>query len=172
MGKVLRMTLILVAACLCAIGSLYAGQQDLMMPAFTAEWHPTLGDGGVYLAQPRGQQATTWEMAVVGREGEGYWIEMYLPGMKTVMKSLVSSRGVARVIVKTEGQPAMEMPASFMGAAPKMDVKETGQYLGEEQVTTQAGTFTCQHYRVTESSGPADVWVATGVSPYGLVKMT
>ena len=172
MGKVLRITLILVAVCLCAIGPSHAAQHDVMTPAFTAEWHPVLGSGGAYQAQTAGQQPTIWEMTVVGREGEGYWIEMYLPGMQTVMKSLASPRGVARVIVKTEGQPAMEMPASLMGVSPKMDVKETGQYLGEEQVTTQAGTFACKHYRVTESSGPADVWVATDVSPYGLVKMT
>lgn len=147
-------------------------QQDMNMPAFTAEWHPVVGSGGAYLAQPRGQQPMTWEMTIVGKEGEGYWIEMYLSGMQTVMKSLASPRGVSRVIVKTADQPAMEMPASFMGEAPKMDVKETGQHLGQEQVTTPAGTFTCEHYRVTESSGPADVWVTTDVSPYGLVKMT
>ena len=172
MSKVLRSTLVLVGCFLCASGPLHAAQQDLMLPAFTAEWHPVLGDGGAYQAQPRGQQATMWEMAVVGREGDGYWIEMYLSGMQTVMKSLVSPRGVARVIAKTAGQPAMEMPASFMGEAPKMNVKETGHYLGDEQVTTPAGTFACKHYRVTESNGPADVWIAADVSPYGLVKMT
>ena len=143
-----------------------------MTPAFTAEWHPVMGAGGVYVVQIAGRAPTTWEMSVVGREGEGYWIEVYLSEMQAVSKSLVSPRGVSRVVMKAANQPAMEMPASLMGEAPKMNLKETGQYLGEEQVSTPAGTFTCRHYRVTEQSGPADVWVTTEVSPHGLVKMT
>ncbi len=155
-----------------ALGTAAArAERGLDMPGFTAEWHPVIGVGGAYTAQVHGGKTTTWEMVVVGREGDGYWIEMYLPEMRTIMKTLASPRGVTRSIVKTEDQPAMEMPASFMAAAPKMDVKQTGQDLGEEQVTTPAGTFTCRHYRITEQSGPADVWVTDRVSPYGLVKM-
>ena len=171
MGQVVRIMLAVVGLLAVSLTS-EAAKQDQGMPVFTAEWHPALGAGGAYLTQTAGQQPMTWEMSVVGREGDGYWIEMYLPQMKTVMKSLTSPRGVSHIIVKTEGQPAMEMPASFMGEAPKMYVKETGEHLGQEQVATPAGTFTCEHYRVTERSGPADVWVATDVSPYGLVKMT
>ncbi len=153
--------------------ALPAAQSDVSMPSFTGEWRPVLGAGGVYLAQTAGQPAATWEMTVVGREGEAYWIEMYLPGMEqTVMKSLASPRGVSRVIIKVGNEPAMEMPGSFMADAPKMDVKERGQYIGSEPVTTSAGTFTCEHYRVPDEGGTADVWVTTEVSPYGLVKMT
>ena len=153
-------------------GSIGTAQESLGVPGFTGEWHPVIGVGGAYATRMGDGKTTTWEMTVVGREGDGYWIEMYLPEMQTIMKTLASPRGVTRSIVKTQGQPAMEMPAAFMAEAPKMDLKQTGQYLGEEQVTTPAGTFACHHYRVTEQSGPADVWVTDQVSPYGLVKMT
>jgi len=34
-----------------------------------------------------------------------------------------------------------------------------------------AGTFLCEHYRSKSGKTPADVWVSTKISPYGLVKM-
>ena len=47
-----------------------------------------------------------------------------------------------------------------------------GELVGTESVTVPAGTFTCQHYRKQEKNGPADMWISTQVTPYGMVKMT
>lgn len=47
-----------------------------------------------------------------------------------------------------------------------------GKLLGPEKVTTPAGTFSCDHYRMIEGGETTDLWVAPTVSPYGLVKMT
>ena len=39
--------------------------------------------------------------------------------------------------------------------------------MGTEDVTTPAGTFSCEHY---PGEGPGDVWLSTKVTPWGLVK--
>ena len=49
---------------------------------------------------------------------------------------------------------AFGKPRTVSVDAPKMDLKETGQHVGQEQMTTPVGTFTCEHYRVTEQRGP------------------
>ena len=149
-----------------------AAELEVGAPNFTGEWHPVLGVGGVYEARVSGGQPMTWEMTVVGKEGDGYWVEMLLPQAGgTVMKTLVASGGVRRVIVKAGQQPAIEMPSTFVTGTPGTNLKEKGQFAGHEPVTTPAGTFACDHYRVQEDAGVADVWVAAEVSPYGLVKM-
>jgi len=68
----------------------------------------------------------------------------------------------------------MEMPIEMMSMPDEKprsaDIREEADRVGTETVTTPAGTFACEHYRMKDKS--ADFWVAEKVSPYGLVKMT
>ena len=146
------------------------GDTDPM--SFTAEWHPVVGAGGEYEVQVGAGPKVVWQMAVVGQERDGYWVEVQVPdGGGTTMKTLVAAGAVKQVIVKIAGQPAMEMPANFVTDTPGTNIKETGRLVGRERISTSAGSFDCGHYQVTKDNGTADVWVAEEVSPYGLVKM-
>jgi hypothetical protein len=49
-------------------------------------------------------------------------------------------------------------------------VRKGAERVGAEDVTTPAGTFSCEHYRTKD--GATDVWVSDKVAPWGLVKMT
>lgn len=65
----------------------------------------------------------------------------------------------------------MELPVFSAQGRPYKDAKEGGKFLGQERVTTPAGAFVCDRYRVAEGGETVDVWVTAKVSPYGLVKM-
>lgn len=144
------------------------------MPQFRGDWHPVVGAGAVYQMESKGQPALSLEIAVVGQEAGGYWIEnrMNMP-QEMISKMLVTPEGPQRFIVKAAGQPAMEMPVNLQGRqGPETNLKETAKLIGREQITTPAGAFSCDHYQTNDKSGTTDAWVAASVSPYGLVKMT
>src|SRR5207245_5147976 len=50
------------------------------------------------------------------------------------------------------------------------DARDRAERVGNESVTTPAGIFTCEHWRLKDGSG--DVWISDKVAPWGLVKMT
>ena len=169
-----RLRVALIALCL-SLSALpaSAAQSRSGLPQFRGQWQPEVGSGGVYQLEQKGQPAMTWEVAVVGQEAGGYWIEnrMNAP-QEMIAKMLLTTSGPQRFIVKTAGQPAMELPV--MQAAqgfPETDLQKKAKLVGKEQVTTPAGTFSCDHYRLEEQGG-TDVWVAGTVSPYGLVKLS
>jgi len=65
----------------------------------------------------------------------------------------------------------MEMPAQMMRSGAQKqaaDVCERAEDVASETVTTPAGTFTAEHYKMKDGSG--DAWVAAKAGPYGLVK--
>lgn len=140
-------------------------------PSFKGRWRPVVGAGAVYQVEMKGESPAQWNMAVVGQEAGGYWVETQISAPEpAIAKMLVSEHGVQRYIVKPGNEPAIEMPATHMAGAPDTSVDKTGQLIGRESVATPAGTFTCDHYRVEDSDGTAEVWVADTISPYGLVK--
>jgi hypothetical protein len=156
-------------------------------PSMPGEFKPVVGSGAQYEVTTKKNGKVNWAYAVVGKEAvggaEGYWLEMRLEGGREggmVMKHLLVVRGgkaeVKRMIVQTPGQPPMEMPMGMMGGMmPRGQQAASEQNLGErvgtETVTVPAGTFLCEHYRSKSGKTPADVWVSTKISPYGLVKM-
>lgn len=142
-------------------------------PQFKGDWHPVVGAGGVYQLEQKGQPSMTWEITVVGQEAGAYWVEnrMSVP-QEMISKMLIGPGQVKRFIVKAAGQPAMELPVLQAQGAPQTDLKQTAKLVGREQVSTPAGSFSCDHYQTQERSGTTDVWVTQSVSPYGLVKMT
>lgn len=151
-------------------------------------WEPKVGAGAAYRIETKITGEThTWEWTIVGTEkvgaDTGYWLEMYgqeRRGEAVVMKQLVVWRAgqadIKKMIVQSANEPPMELPMMMMGGrqsspAPK-DVRNTGRRMGTETVANQAGTFTCEHWQQTDSSGTHDVWISRDVAPYGVVKAT
>jgi hypothetical protein len=65
----------------------------------------------------------------------------------------------------------MEMPENMTQARKPTqftDLRSNTDDVGSESVTTPAGTFACEHYRMKDGSG--DAWVSDKVTPFGLVK--
>jgi hypothetical protein len=174
---------------LLACGLLAGGASAQMFgrpPEINGVWNPVVGSGSAYEMDHQGQK-TQLEMAVVGKEmidgKEGYWLEITTQSPRTggevVMKQLVVLDGpstqIERMIVQPAGQQPMEFSMNGMmmkGNAQQQtkpaDVRDRAEEVGKESVTTPAGTFVCEHYRLKDGSG--DVWVSKDVKPYGLVK--
>jgi hypothetical protein len=185
MGYVKKIAVVLAAVF--GITGLAGAQRMAQAPSMPGEFKPVVGAGAQYEVTTKKNEKVNWAYAVVGKEAvggaEGYWLEMRLEGGKEggmVMKHLLVVRGgkaeVKRMIVQTPGQPPMEMPMGMMGGMmPRGQQAASEQNLGErvgtETVTVPAGTFLCEHYRSKSGKTPADVWVSTKISPYGLVKM-
>jgi hypothetical protein len=78
---------------------------------------------------------------------------------------------VSRMIMQMGNRPPMEMPTQmFKANAQKQpaDIRDRAEDVGSETVTTPAGTFATEHYKMKDGSG--DAWVAPKAGPYGLVK--
>jgi hypothetical protein len=149
-------------------------------------FNPIVGSGAQYEVQKGGGddaagKKTVMEIDVVGKESvngkDGYWLETTAatPMGEITMKMLTvydgTSATVAKMIMQMPGRPPMEMPAQ-MGrmAEPKqsVDIRDKADDVGNESVTTPAGTFTAHHYRMKDGTG--DFWLSEQVSPYGLIK--
>jgi hypothetical protein len=175
-----------------AVLALAAGNASAQMgmgmhpPQFKGVWNPVVGSGAAYRVDSKESHNSEMEVAVVGTETvdgkPGYWMEMTMkdPRMDgtVYMKNLVVLDGkntrMRRMIMQAPGQPPMEFPLEMMQRGQTQeqhaDIREQAERLGTESVTTLAGTFTCEHYRLKDGSG--DVWVSDKVAPWGVVKMT
>jgi hypothetical protein len=163
-----------------------AGQMGMRGPSMRGVWNPVVGSGAAYSIEQKSGEKSEMEMAIVGKETvdgkDGYWFEMTMQSPRgegqMVMKSLTvvdgSNTTVKRMIMQPPGQQPMEMPIAMMqqrGSTTRpADIRSEAEDVGSESVTTPAGTFTCEHYRMKD--GSADVWVAKNVAPYGVVKST
>jgi hypothetical protein len=153
-------------------------------PTMHGVWHPAVGAGAAYdMTSAKSGKPTSMEFAVVGKatidSKDGYWLEMTMNsdrGGETIIKTFVvtdgSSNRTLRMIMQMPGQQPMEMTqmVNMHGGSSSQpsDVRNQGEDLGSEPVTTPAGTFTCEHYRNKDGSG--DVWISDKVSPWGMVK--
>jgi hypothetical protein len=161
----------------------FAGAQMGMHagPAMRGIFNPVVGSGGEYeLTTDRGK--TVMEISVVGKESvdgkDGYWFEMAIANAsmgQMISKSLTVLDGqdtvVSRMIMQMGNRPPMEMPTQMYKAnAQKQsaDIRDRAEDVGPETVTTPAGTFAAEHYKMKDGSG--DAWVAPKAGPYGLVK--
>jgi hypothetical protein len=161
----------------------FAGAQMGMHagPAMRGIFNPVVGSGGEYeLTTDRGK--TVMEISVVGKESvdgkDGYWFEMAIANAsmgQVISKSLTVLDGqdtvVSRMIMQMGNRPPMEMPTQMYKAnAQKQsaDIRDRAEDVGPETVTTPAGTFAAEHYKMKDGSG--DAWVAPKAGPYGLVK--
>ena len=146
-------------------------------------FNPVVGSGAAYDVQPASGPKTSIEYAIVGKESvngkDGYWMEWTTSGGEMgqmVMKVLIvpdaSGTTTSKVIMQMAGRPPMEMPmqmgAGRASSSAPSDIRSTAEDVGSESVTTPAGTFVCEHYRMKDGSG--DTWVSTKVAPLGVVK--
>lgn len=143
-------------------------------------FNPIVGSGAQYEVQPNGKDKMTVEIDVVGKESvngkDGYWFETAFDSKmgQMLMKMLMVSDGanstIAKMIMQMAGGQPMELPSQMIGqrAQQAADIRDKAEKVGSESVTTPAGTFTADHYRMKDGSG--DFWLSEKVSPYGLIK--
>jgi hypothetical protein len=155
-------------------------QMTMNVPNVRGVWNPVPGSGAAYqVDSPKGK--IDMEISVVGKEAvngkDGFWVEMSMsPNGQGQMyaKNLMSVDGntasISRTIVQMGGQPPMELPAMMNRNAGQQstaaDIRQDAQLVGTEDVTTPAGTFSCEHYKTKDG----DAWISTKVTPWGLVK--
>jgi hypothetical protein len=171
----------------CMLAMMTAGFANTQMgmhagPAMRGIFNPVVGSGGQYELTTQDGSKMVMEIAVVGKDSvdgkDAYWFEMTMsntPMGQMITKTLTVLDGqdtmVSRVIMQMPNRPPMEMPTQMMRSyAQKQpaDIREKAEDVGSETVTTPAGTFTTEHYRMKDGSG--DAWVASKAGPYGLVK--
>jgi len=155
----------------------------LRQPDFKGIWNPVIGTGGAYeIDNANGKNDI--ELTLVGKEDvngkTGYWLEMAMNRpqaggqmyAKTLMVFDEKSGSIAKMVVQMPGRPPMELPAfgNPNQAAPATDIRNDAEKVGTEDVTTPAGTFSCDHYR--DKNGKWEAWLSTKVTPWGLVKST
>jgi hypothetical protein len=151
-------------------------------PDFHGVWNPVVGAGADYEIHSKGEK-NSLEIFIAGKENVGgkdaYWLEMAMNNAKMggdfVIKNLMvidaGNTQSTKTIMQMPGRPPMEMPAGMSRSAKTpqpTDVRTQSEDVGSESVTTSAGTFQCEHYRMKDGSG--DAWVSTKVAPWGLVK--
>jgi len=185
----------LVAAVLSLLGAPLAAQMGMGFtpPTMSGVWNPVVGSGATYDMLDKNNQKSSITFGVVSKEdvnGEtGYWLQIVVSSEKTgqavIQDLMVKQNGTvtpAKMIIQAGGRgpmefstngPMMQMMQGRGMSAPtpaKSDVRETAEKVGTESLTTPAGTFSCDHWRNKDGSG--DVWIATNVGPWGLVKAT
>jgi hypothetical protein len=186
--KIMR-TLGFCACCFCfaALAATSSAQMGMGMrprPLPSGVFNPVVGSGADYDIQPANGPKTSIEYAVVGKElvdgKDGFWMEWTTasPMGAMVMKVLIvpngSSTSAQKVIMQMAGGPPMEMPTQMThtnggsNATTPADIRNLAEDVGTESVTTPAGTFSCEHYRMKDGSG--DSWVSQKIAPFGLVK--
>jgi hypothetical protein len=176
---------VLVVSCFLMVTATASAQMGMGMrrPMPSGVFNPVVGSGAAYEITSANGQKTTIEYAIVAKESvdgkEGYWMEWTTnsgPMGEMVMKVLivtdVTGTTTSRVIMQMAGRPPMEMPTRTSSPlnsnnAPS-DIRSLAEDVGNESVTTPAGTFPCQHYRMKDGSG--DTWVSAKVAPLGIVK--
>ena len=156
-------------------------------PAMQGVFNPVVGSGAAYEITDKKQQKNTMEITVVGKETvngkDAFWMETGVQDPKSgapfYMKLLIApAEGNAvtqRMIMQIPGQPnPMEMSTTMQSprggdAKPQStDFRTKAERVGTENITTPAGTFECEHWKMTDGSG--DVWFSAKVAPWGMVK--
>jgi hypothetical protein len=157
-------------------------QIGVRAPEFRGVFNPVVGSGAAYeMASKAGK--SDLELTVVGKEDvngkPGVWIEMAINPpqgsgpmyAKNLMVIDGKSATSAKMIVQITGQPPMDitsMIAAQQAPPASIDVRDSAEHVGTEDVTTPAGTFSCEHYKAKD--GAWEAWLSDKVIPWGLVK--
>jgi hypothetical protein len=150
----------------CAVG--------IKAPAAGSWAEYTTKDGNLRLAMlgtesRGGKNLVRVEMSITSREGPMI-MQLLVPGYPYDMSSIED------FVMKPGNRPAMRMNAQMLQMmASRMPRDQVAEFcrnarlnrVGEESVTTPAGTFETVHYRDAESGN--DVWVSESI-PFGLVR--
>ena len=165
---------------LAATANAQMGMRQRSLPS--GVFNPVVGSGAAYDMQPASGPKTNIEYAIVGKESvdgkDGFWMEWTTTAGamgEMVMKVLIvpGDTSAQKVIMQMPGRPPMEMPmqmgrAGGANATAPSDVRNVAEDVGTESITTPAGTFSCEHYKMKDGSG--DTWVSSKVPPFGVVK--
>jgi hypothetical protein len=173
-------------ACLVVAAMAVAASAQMGMrgaPQLRGILNPVVGSGGQYEITTAKGEKMSMEMVIVGKETvdgkDAYWFENTMSnaqmGGEMITKALTVVNGsdtvVSRIIMQMPNRPPMEMPAQMVqmhGQKKPTDIRSEAEDVGPESVTTPAGTFATEHYRMKDGSG--DMWIAAKAGPYGLVK--
>lgn len=120
-----------------------------------------------------------FRMAVVGKEGDDFWIEqkfaLELPKPKKgeaggAMKFLMGKDGVKKAYMKSD-EGVMDM-SSMMASRKKPQPADTAKMteVGEEKIEVPAGKFKTTRYAFEDKKNTGDAWMKPGVGPYGMIK--
>jgi hypothetical protein len=182
MRRVLQVLSAFVA--LAMVGSVAHAQSRMRPPSIAGIWNPAVGSGATY-EMDKGNGKNTMEVAIVGKDSvngkDAYWMEIsFMPAGgegEIVMKTLYYRDGddmvITHRIMQMPGMPPMEFPDQMLGrmqqANPQIaDIRKESEEVGSESVTTPAGTFDCEHYKMKDGSG--EFWIKDKTGPWGLVK--
>jgi hypothetical protein len=152
-------------------------------PEFRGIFNAVVGSGAAYEMDGKTGK-NNLEITVVGKEDvngkSGVWVELAVnqpQGGQMYAKNLMVVDGntatSTRVIVQLAGQPPMDVSSMLAGQQlppASADVRNSAEKVGTEDVTTPAGTFSCDHYKAKDGSW--EVWLSSKVIPWGLVKST
>jgi hypothetical protein len=173
-------------ACLVVAAMALAASAQMGMrgaPQLRGILNPVVGSGGQYEVTTAKGDKMTMEMVIVGKESvdgkDAYWFENTMSsaqmGGDMITKALTVVNGpdtaVSRIIMQMPNRPPMEMPAQMVQMHAQKrptDIRSDAEDVGPESVTTPAGTFATEHYKMKDGSG--DMWIAAKAGPYGLVK--
>jgi hypothetical protein len=180
-SKHIMVAVFLVFAMALVAGAQMGGLRQTPLPR--GIFRPVVGEGAVYEVRDSTGTVRSIEFDIVGKDSvdgkDAYWMEWTVTGtpmgdmiMKTQMVLDAGNTLSGRTILQMGSNPPMEMPAGMMGrgsAQPQpADIRTTADDLGSESVTTPAGTFACEHFKMKDGTGEA--WISEKVSPFGLVK--
>lgn len=150
--------------------------------AFRGIFHPTVGSGAEYEATGINGAKSIIDMAVVGKKSvqhrDAYWVEISAnrPALgDTVLDVLITGDEpnlyTSEMSMAAGGRGAVAVPVdknNSQHAPEPSDIRAIADDLGNESVTVQAGTFSCEHFRAKDGT---DAWIADAVAPFGLVKV-
>jgi hypothetical protein len=147
-------------------------------PKFYSDFKPVVGGWSEYQMTGKGEQPSKMKIAIVGKEGDGYWYETVMETKqdgRMISKMLVSGnpedqKSIKRMIVKVGDEPAMEMPVQAMQGSKDQGPRGKTLDQGTESIKVLAGTFTTQHMQHQDGETMVDTWVHKDISPYGMVK--
>jgi hypothetical protein len=146
------------------------------------------GSGAEYQLGP-----VSLTFAIVGEENvdgqDGHWLEARLEGVqslqgKMIFKMLlvgsVKDPRSKRMIVQLPGWPPIEpSPSQIKRYGLEFDTTQRASdatpavqlVSSNERVTVPAGSFDCQHFRMTIQGKPAEYWTSPGAHAWGMVSM-
>lgn len=144
---------------------LFLGATPLTAQQSLFGYTPRVGSWWEYEMTANGEKVAIRQACVGEEVTEGktyYWQETKTStdDGQTIIKMLVSLEGeVKRHVVKSPGQPAMEMPPQMIQKRKAAEEGAKPEEVGQETVRVPAGSFKCTHYRI---SGPeiVDSWIS------------
>jgi len=167
----------------CAWAAPVREQMGMKGPDIQGVFHPVVGAGAEYAVEMQGQPKSSMELSIVGKEQvngkDGYWLEMgmanpHMGGMMYMKMLYVVDNGtvvVSRMLMQMPNGNVMEMPVQGAQKRPPQsaDITREMERVGNETLTTPAGTFSCVRWR--KKDGSSDIWLSEKVVPWGFAKL-